>query len=463
MIRRRNIAKVMATGLALGLVAVACGDDSGSSSGDTTGTTAAATTTSAGATTTAAAGSTTSAAAASNFKINESSCPADATADLAAGAPIKLAFVAPQTGPLAGFGIIGEGMKVVFNKANEAGGVDGHKIEFITKDDAYDPAKTKTAVQELLEKDKISASILQVGTPNVAAVRADYEKTCTPQAFVGTGFPAWGDPKHFQFTVGGILAYNTEAKMWVEYIKKIKPGAKVAALYYNNDFGKAYQKTFDADAKAAGLTVVASNLHEATSNLTNEVTALLAAGPDIIVGGTTAGFCGTLAKLARGGGFTGPIIVSATCFASQFLGTPEVGAAAKSVFGMAYLKDPNDPQYKNDADSKQYFADVAKYNSSAKPEISSVVTGYVFGTLIMDVLTRAAKDGLSRTDIMNAVWNTNTTLPMGYEGSSATVDGSKDAYVAEYAEAREFIPDTKTFKGTGEVFDLEGKTGLFAG
>ncbi|HEX9259764.1 MAG TPA: ABC transporter substrate-binding protein, partial [Acidimicrobiales bacterium] len=451
MIRRRNLAKVLTVGVTLGLVAAACGDDGGSSGGETT-TTAAATTTAAGASTTAAASTTT--AAASNYKINDANCPAEAKADLAAGAPIKLAFVAPQTGPLAGFGIIGQGMKVIFNKVNEAGGIDGHKIEFITKDDAYDPAKTKTAVQELLEKDKISASILQVGTPNVAAVRADFEKSCTPQPFVGTGFPAWGDPKNFQFTVGGILAYNTEAKMWIEYIKKLKPGAKVAALYYNNDFGKAYQKTFDADAKGAGLNVVASNLHEATSTLNNEVTALLAAGPDVIVGGTTAGFCGTLAKLARAGGFTGPIVVSATCFSTQFLGTPEVGAAGAKVFGMAYLKDINDQQWKNDPDVVQYFADVKKYNPEAKPEISSVATGYVFGTIMVDVLERAAKEGLSRVDIMNAVWNTNIpAVALGYPGGKVIVDGSKDAYTSEYAEVREFQPGSPpTFKSTGEIF-----------
>ena len=90
---------------------------------------------------------------------------ADATEALADGEPIKIGFVGPQTGPLAAFGVIGQGMQVIFNKVNEDGGVDGHPLELITKDDAYDPARSAPAVQEAIEGDGIFASVFQVGTP----------------------------------------------------------------------------------------------------------------------------------------------------------------------------------------------------------------------------------------------------------------------------------------------------------
>ena len=90
---------------------------------------------------------------------------------LADGEPIKIGFIGPQTGPLAAFGVIGQGMKVYFDKMNADGGIDGHPIEVITKDDAYDPAKSAPAVQEAIEGDKIFASVFQVGTPNVAGTR----------------------------------------------------------------------------------------------------------------------------------------------------------------------------------------------------------------------------------------------------------------------------------------------------
>jgi branched-chain amino acid transport system substrate-binding protein len=223
----------------------------------------------------------------------------------------------------------------VVDAVNDEGGIDGHPIELIIKDDAYDAARTTTAVQELLEKDKINMSLLQVGTPNVASVRQQYEDTCTPQAFVGTGFPAWGDPANFQFTVGGILAYNTEAKIWGEWIAENYPDAKVGVLTYNNDFGKSYSNQLEADADDLGLELT-NVFHEATSTLNNEITQILASAPDVIVGATTATFCGELAKQARQGGFEGPIVLSATCFSSQFL--DPAGEAAVDTFGTGYLK-----------------------------------------------------------------------------------------------------------------------------
>jgi branched-chain amino acid transport system substrate-binding protein len=475
MTNRKRLLSLAAAGVSLSFVAAACGSDNNGGSGGGAATTAAAgatttaaaetTTSAAGETTTSAAGGTTTSAAgsAAAYKIDSSKCPPESSKPLADGATIKVGFSAPLTGPLAGFGIIAEGLKVAFEKQNAAGGIDGHKLELITKDDGYDPAKTKTNVAEFLEKDKINVSIIQVGTPNVGAVRADYDKACVPQAFVGTGFPAWGDPKNHPFTVGGILAYNTEAKMWAEYIPKVKEGAKVAVLTYNNDFGKAYQTQFEASAKEKGIKITESKLHEPTSTLTNEVTALIASGPDIILGETTAVFCSSLVTLARQGGFTGPIILSSTCFSNQFLGTPEVGKAAENVFGILQGKDVNDPQWKDDPGVKQYFADVAKYNPSAKPEISSTGTGYNIGTALVDTLQNAAKssDGLSEVGIANAMWNVDLELPLLLPGARYKVSGDKDAYPVEYAEMRQYDPATKTFKPTGNTFDLEGQTGVY--
>ena len=110
------------------------------------------------------------------FQVPTDNCPPDATEPLADGEPIKIAFVGPQTGPLAAFGVIGQGMKIYFDKINEdQGGVDGHQLELVTKDDAYDPAQSAPAVQEAIEGDQVFASVFQVGTPergrHPAAVR----------------------------------------------------------------------------------------------------------------------------------------------------------------------------------------------------------------------------------------------------------------------------------------------------
>ncbi len=49
--------------------------------------------------------------------------------------------------------------------------MNGRKIEVVTKDDAYDPAKTVQNVQELTQSDQVFALFNIVGTPNNEAIR----------------------------------------------------------------------------------------------------------------------------------------------------------------------------------------------------------------------------------------------------------------------------------------------------
>ena len=459
--RKATLVRAAAAGLALTFVAAACGDDSGSSTATTA---AAAATTAAGAATTAAGAATTAAAGGETLKVDTANCPADATAELAAGADITIGSVIPQSGPLAAFGAIAQGLNTYFAKVNADGGVDGHKLVLVAKDDAYDPNKTPPLVTELIEKDHMMASVIQVGTPNVGATRALYEESCTPQLYVGTGFPGWGDPANHPWTVGGILAYNTEAVMWGDFLAKAKPGAKVAELVFNNDFGKSYQKKFDEVAADKGFTIVDTELHEGTAtSIDNEVTAILAANPDVVLGETTGAFCPKLMAGLAAGGYKGITIVSATCASVASFFKP-VDPAGNGVYVLGQQKDPSDPQFANDPAMTAYKADVAKYGQGADANNGSILTGYNLAALMVDTLQRAAKldGGLTRANIMNAAWSTDFAVPL-ILGGKFHVNGTTDAYGSEYAVMLQYDASTGSQVKTGDTFDVEGKTGVFAG
>jgi ABC-type branched-subunit amino acid transport system substrate-binding protein len=399
------------------------------------------------------------------FAVPTDNCPADTTEALGDGAPVKIGFIGPQTGPLAAFGVIGQGMKVYFDKINtEDGGVDGHQIELVTKDDAYDPAKSAPAVQEALEGDKIFASVFQVGTPNVAGTRQLHADACVPQALVGTGFPAWGDPENFPWTTGGIPSYTVESRVWVEFIKQKFPEAKkVAILTFNNDFGKSYKTTLGEALPEAGYEIVADLVHEATSDLSNEVTQLLAGGPDVIIGGTTSTFCTSLMTLARQGGFTGPIINSYTCQSIQQFMVP-AGEAAANVYTLVVAKDPSDPAYADDEGVKQYLADVGTYGPGIDAKVGNVFTGYNAAFYVVDALTRAAAmdGGLTRANLMNAFWSFDLEGPIAI-GGIGRVDGVTDAYIAEFGVMAEFDPVGATYKvADGVEIDVEGQGGVYS-
>ena len=61
------------------------------------------------------------------------------------------------------------GMKAYFDHVNEHGGVHGRKIELITLDDGYEPARTVPNAKKLIEEHKVFALIGYVGTPTSLA------------------------------------------------------------------------------------------------------------------------------------------------------------------------------------------------------------------------------------------------------------------------------------------------------
>ena len=98
----------------------------------------------------------------------------------------------PKSGPLAGFGLIADGIQSYFDYINEQGGVDGRMLHLEIKDDGYAPDKTKTNVDEALGAGSYAGALTIIGTPNNLAVWDVLNDECMPQLLNGTGAPAVG-------------------------------------------------------------------------------------------------------------------------------------------------------------------------------------------------------------------------------------------------------------------------------
>jgi len=62
---------------------------------------------------------------------------------------IKLGNTMPYSGPASSYGIIGKAEAGYFAMINEQGGINGRKINFISRDDGYSPPKTVEQVRQL--------------------------------------------------------------------------------------------------------------------------------------------------------------------------------------------------------------------------------------------------------------------------------------------------------------------------
>jgi len=404
------------------------------------------------------------------FKIDLSKCPKDYNVNQGISATEVKAFVSlPKSGPLAGFGLIADGMNSYFKYINDQGGVAGRKISLDVKDDAYQADKTKANVAEAIASGKYSSLTTVLGTPNNLAIWDDTNKECMPQMLNATGAAQWGDVDNHPWTTGMQLDYTTEAILWAEWIKKEYPaGANVGMLTFNSDFGLSYSKGFRLAIKGTNIKVVKEELHEATApNLTNQFTNLEAALPDVILIQTSGAFCTQAMAEIEKRGYKGKVMMSATCASlSQFF-QPLIdqGLTGKDTYVIQYLKDVNDSEFKDDAFVKLFHATAKAQGLDDKQ--STYATGWVFAWYYVEMLKLAAsyQGGLDRPNIMLAARGLDKTMPLALPGVSNKMDGVNDAYLNEAGRvARYKVTDPKqigTFFSQGSVINKEGSLGTY--
>lgn len=150
---------------------------------------------------------------------------------------IRIAQWGPQTGPAAPWGSVARGSDLLFKIVNEEGGIHGRKIKYFIRDDQYNPAQTKAAVKELIEREGIFAFVGGVGTANGMAVK-DYliaNKVIWVNPSTGANdFVLPANPYIF----GCYPLYEDEASILTKFMIK-KMGIKKLAFFYQNDsYGK---------------------------------------------------------------------------------------------------------------------------------------------------------------------------------------------------------------------------------
>jgi ABC-type branched-subunit amino acid transport system substrate-binding protein len=101
---------------------------------------------------------------------------------------IKVGMTSALTGPSASLGKnMRAGIESYFSTVNSQGGINGRMLEFIVKDDGYEPNRAATNMRTLIDDDKVLAVIGNVGTPTaiVTVPIAQEKKTLLFGAFSG--------------------------------------------------------------------------------------------------------------------------------------------------------------------------------------------------------------------------------------------------------------------------------------
>jgi branched-chain amino acid transport system substrate-binding protein len=390
------------------------------------------------------------------------------------GDEIRIGQTLPQSGALAAFGAIGEGMQMYFDFINDSDPIEGKDLVLISKDDGYEAGRAVANVEEMIDSDDIFAFAHNIGTPINFAIRPITDEACVPQLFNSSGFPFWGDPANYPWTVGNILNYVTETEIWcASIIEDFGAGATVAALIMNNDFGKTYQNTLNDSPACADIDLVSEQVHDpAGADVTNEMTTLIATDADVFVSGTTSKFCTQSTAVLADSEWRPRTYMSYTCNSLSSFFTPVIDAVTTLSADDAgpWMANSNkvcgDPVWADDPAIIEIERILAEYGDVSCAD-GSFWTGILYGEFLVDVLRSGSEmdGGLNRVNLMAATWNadlTNDTLL----GGTLKLDGVNDAYWTEGAQLQAVAVNDAgelAFDPKGEFVDFEGAGGAFGG
>jgi branched-chain amino acid transport system substrate-binding protein len=327
---------------------------------------------------------------------------------------IKIGNIMPYSGPASAYGVIGKTEQAFFDKVNAEGGINGRKINFISYDDAYSPPKTVEQARRLVESDEVLLIFNSLGTPPNSAIQKYMNTKKVPQLFVATGATKWNDPKDFPWTMGWQPNYQSEAQIYAKYILKNQPNARIAILYQNDDYGKDYLKGLKdgLGAKAASM-IIAEESYEVTQpTIDSSVVKLKSLGADVFFDVTTPKFAAQAIKKMAEIEWKPLHFLNNVSVSIGSVMKPAGFENGQGIVSSIYLKDPTDPQWKDDPAMKAWNAFLDKYYPDANRADVNVMYAYIVSQGLVRVLKNCGND-LTRENVMKQAAGMRDFEPLG--------------------------------------------------
>jgi branched-chain amino acid transport system substrate-binding protein len=318
---------------------------------------------------------------------------------------IKIGNTNPYSGPASAFSVVAKLETAFFKMVNDRGGVAGRKINFISLDDGYSPPKTLEQVRRLIEEDQVVLLFNNVGTACNSAIQKYVNQKQVPHLFISSGANKWGDYQHFPWTMGFQPSFRTEAQIYAKYILKEKPNPKIAILYQNDDMGKDYLAGMkDVLGDKFDKMVVTASYETTDPTIDSQITSLQDAGANVLLVAAIPKFATQAIRKVHDLDWKPLFFMS---FVSTSIGAVIKPAGPENAIGMissGYVKDPNDPTWKNDAGMNEWRDFMAKYMPGADITDGNYVSAYGFSKAMLQVL-KQCEGNFTRENIMKQAAN----------------------------------------------------------
>lgn len=226
---------------------------------------------------------------------------------------ILVGNTAAVTGVFAGVGVpFNDAIKAVFEAVNEAGGIDGREINFISYDDEFNASNGVTFTETLVEQDEVFALVGHFGTPTVGATLDYIQTQGIPMVYAATGI----NGLYFQESVGNpVMAvqpiYKTDGRIMAARAltteiygangdEAFPTNGTVGVLYTNDDVGNSILEGIEIEMDELGISEENVEYISATiETMSSAVTSAVFANVDVLIIATNqAPFAAALNEMA---------------------------------------------------------------------------------------------------------------------------------------------------------------------
>jgi branched-chain amino acid transport system substrate-binding protein len=180
---------------------------------------------------------------------------------------LKIGFFAPITGPAAADGASAKhAVELGVKEVNDAGGINGKKVELIVYDDRLKAEEAVAIANKLIEKDKVVGVVSGSYSGPTRVAAPIFQKAGMPMVAGYAVHPdvTWDSntkkPNDFIFR-NGFLG-EVEGAAAAQFAVKELKAKKVAIIAMDNDFGRSISAGFAARAEKLGASVLTKEMYK---------------------------------------------------------------------------------------------------------------------------------------------------------------------------------------------------------
>ncbi len=268
-----------------------------------------------------------------------------------------------------------------------------------------------------------------------------------PQLLVASGATTWGrDYAQYPYTIGLQPSYQAEGWVYGKYLARTASGATIAVLFENDDFGKDLLGGLRRGLQRSTAKVVAAQPYEANAlDVSSQMAKLRSSEADtLVIFASPPNAFQAFQAAAKLGWKPKRVITNADASSPVVMEAASADGQNKLVNGavsIVFLKDPTDPQWKNDGSIKLYRKILAQYAPGADPDDPLHVYGMAAAWTAAAALKKAGKN-LTRASLIQALDTlTATGNPFMLPGIAVRTAG-KDHYPVEQMQLQRWLKGT---------------------